>query len=380
MAGKPKFPFLNAEIEELLKQNPLIQNKEIAEQLIEKYPEHNLSFNTLRQKASYIRKGDIHLALSAECKEIGIPVESVNHYWYKGKNFSIHCKNGETSYEEFRKGLIEDLKEYAPNFEKIKRTASKDGHLLVLDLADIHFGKLCKAYETGEDYNIEVTRMRTIRGVEGVLEKVSGFEIEQIMLVIGNDMLHVDNTSRTTTGGTKQDTDGNWYEAFLKAKETIVDCIEILLPIADIHLHYDPSNHDYMSGFMLADSIYSWFRNNENMTFNFSPSHRKYYKWNKSLIGTTHGDGAKWKDLPNLMAMEAKEEWSNTDHKYFYTHHIHHKQAQDFIGVTCESLRSISSADSWHHQKGFQHSPKAIEAFIHSKENGQIARISHIFN
>jgi len=28
---------------------------------------------------------------------------------------------------------------------------------------------------------------------------------------------------------------------------------------------------------------------------------------------------------------------------------------------------------------GFQHSPKAIEGFLHSKEHGQIARFTHLF-
>ena len=60
------------------------------------------------------------------------------------------------------------------------------------------------------------------------------------------------------------------------------------------------------------------------MTFDVSISHRKYFKYGSSLIGTTHGDGAKTNDLPLLMAQESNE-WANTKHRYFYTHHVHHK-------------------------------------------------------
>ncbi len=371
--GNSQFNFLIDEIISIKELNPLFSFSKISRILGEKHGLDDVCY--LRQ---FIGKVIANKGIAQECNKVGIDVNTVNHYWYKGKNFSIHAKNNQTSYEEFRKDLIQDLKEYSPTFEKIKRSASKDGHLLVIDPADIHFGKLCNTYEGSDNYNIDVARMRVLRGVEGLLEKASGFNIEQIMLVIGNDMLHTEN-GKTTTGGTSQDSDGMWYEAFLAAKQTIIDMIELLLPVADIHCHYDPSNHDYISGFMLADSIKSYFRNNKNMTFDFSISHRKYYKWNQSLIGTTHGDGAKWKDLPNLMAMEAKEDWATTSHKYFYTHHIHHKQAQDFIGVTCESLRSPSSADSWHSKKGYDHAPKAIEGFIHSKEHGQCARLTHNF-
>ena len=60
-------------------------------------------------------------------------------------------------------------------------------------------------------------------------------------------------------------------------------------------------------------------------------------------------------------------------------HHLHHKISKDYIGVTVEALRSPSGTDSWHHRNGYQHSPKAVEGFIHSKEHGQIARLTHLF-
>ena len=53
--------------------------------------------------------------------------------------------------------------------------------------------------------------------------------------------------------------------------------------------------------------------------------------------------------------------------------------AKDFIGVVVEYLRSPSGTDSWHKRKGFSGAQKAVEGFIHHKEKGQIARISHLF-
>ena len=80
------------------------------------------------------------------------------------------------------------------------------------------------------------------------------------------------------------------------------------------------------------------------------------------------------------MAQEFPVEWSKTKHRYVYTHHVHHKTSKDYVGITVESLRSPSSADSWHSRNGYQHAPKAVEGFLHCKENGQIARITHIFS
>ena len=108
-------------------------------------------------------------------------------------------------------------------------------------------------------------------------------------------------------------------------------------------------------------------------------SHRKGFKYFNNLIGTTHGDGAKQNDLPLLMATEFPKEWSETKHRYIYLHHFHHKMSKDHIGITLETLRSPSPADSWHHRNGYQHAPQAIEGFIHHKQHGQIARLTHYF-
>jgi hypothetical protein len=316
------------------------------------------------------------------CENAGVPNKNVKHGWVKTKDTSLFFTNpdyeGAVSYEKIREKLIDDLKGYSPKYPKIKRNKSKDGHLLVIDPADVHIGKLCEAFETGEDYDTNIAVQRVKEGVQGIIDKSQGFNIDKILFIGGNDILHIDSPKRTTTAGTPQDTDGMWYSNFLKAKQIYIDVLEMLLPIADVHFTFNPSNHDYQSGFFLADVIQTWFRKNKNITFDCSISHRKYFAYGLNIIGTTHGDGAKAQDLPLLMAVEAKDHWATTKHRYVYTHHVHHKTSKDYQGVTVESLRSPSGTDSWHHIKGYT-SLKAIEGFLHSKEHGQVARFTHLF-
>lgn len=322
-----------------------------------------------------------HRALREECERLGIPVESINHYWHKGKSFSMHSTTNSpsVSWDDIKKDIIKDMAQYAPKYEPINRIKSKDPHCLVIDPADVHIGKLATSFETGEDYNSQIAVARVKEGVQGILDKSSGFNIDKIVLIGGNDILHIDTPKRTTTAGTPQDTDGMWYDNFLIAKQLYVEIIEQLVQIADVHFVYNPSNHDYTNGFFLADVIMTWFRSHKNVTFDCSISHRKYFQYSNNLIGTTHGDGAKSQDLPLLMAQESPEMWASTKHRYVYTHHVHHKTSKDFIGVTVESLRSPSGTDSWHHRNGYQHSPKAIEGYIHHREHGQVARLTHLF-
>ena len=322
--------------------------------------------------------------ISDEAEKAGINPESVKAGWLKSDDASLYFKNPnfktqeQIGIENLALEVVEDVKKYAPKYPKIKRTKSKDGHLLVVDPADIHIGKLSTVFETGVDYNQQIAVKRVLDGVKGLLNKSTGFHIDKIALIIGNDILHTDTPRRTTTSGTPQDTEGMWYDNFMTAKKLYVDVIESLIQIADVEVIFNPSNHDYQSGFFLAQVIESHFRNSKNVSFDCSVSHRKYFIYGNSLIGTSHGDGAKQTDLGSLMSIEAKEHWAGAEFRYFYTHHVHHKNNKDFINVTVETLRSPSPADSWHHRNGYISQP-AVEAFIHSKEFGQIARLTHYF-
>jgi hypothetical protein len=335
----------------------------------------------VRSEAKRLRE-EGHSGLVAHCENRGIDVNDVRLYWDKTKEYSVkvNLDSNEKTYKDLRDEIIESMDAHSPKYPNIERDFLVDGHLLVVDPADIHIGKLATAFETGEDYNSHIAVLRVHEGVEGILQKVKGFNIDQIMLVIGNDILHVDSPRNTTTSGTNQDVSQMWYTNFLMAKQLYVEVIEKLTGVADVHVVFNPSNHDYTNGFFLADAIKSWFRHSTNITFDCSIAHRKYYRYFENLIGTTHGDGAKQSDLGLLMAEEAKKDWGVTKHRYFYTHHVHHKTSRDMIGITLESLRSPSGSDSWHHRNGYGvGGVKAIEGFLHSKEHGQICRITHIF-
>jgi hypothetical protein len=336
----------------------------------------------MRKLEQRMARKESHPGFAKHCEERGIDIDDVTLFWDKTKEYSVAVKldKSQKTYENLRDEIIEAMDAHSPKYPNIERDFLVDSHLLVIDPADVHIGKLATAFESGEDYNSHIAVKRVHEGVEGILQKVKGFNIDQIMLVIGNDILHVDSPKNTTTSGTSQDVCQMWYDNFLMAKQLYVEVIEKLTSVADVHVVFNPSNHDYTNGFFLADAIKSWFRHSTNITFDCSIAHRKYYRYFENLIGTSHGDGAKQADLGLLMATEAKKDWGDTKHRYFYTHHVHHKTSKDLIGLTIESLRSPSGTDSWHHRNGYGvGGVKAIEGFLHSKEHGQICRITHIF-
>lgn len=316
--------------------------------------------------------------LAAECETAGIDPETVKHYWYKSKVFSMFAKPNSKSLADLKIELMKQMDKHSPKYQTIKHKKQTDSHCLVIDPCDIHIGKLSSEYEVGDKYDNSIAIKRVHEGVDGILQRATNFNIDKIVLIIGNDILHTDNAKRTTTSGTPQDTDGMWYDNFLLAEKLFVSIIEKLTTISNVHVIHNVSNHDYMTGWFLAETLRVWFKTNKNVTFDVNMQHRKYFVYYDNLIGSTHGDGAKNNDLPLLMAQECKD-WSNTKHRYIYTHHVHHKNAKDYQGVTVESSRSASGADGWHSRNGYDHAPKAIEAYMHHPTKGQVARFTNIF-
>ena len=329
-------------------------------------------------------------ALDLHLKDRGIlkqDVVSVKHWQNMGGElrFSIVTKQDQGVDETKILDKIKDLIDnHAPTYKKIKRI--KGDHLLVINPADIHIGKYAAALETGDAYNTEIALERVMSGIEGLISKAQGFDVDRILFCIGNDILHVDNVYNQTTAGTGQDCDGKWWEHFEIALDLYVKCVEVLRQIAPVDVVHSMSNHDYQSGYHLAHALKSWFRKADDITFDISVAHRKYYVYGKNLIGLEHGDGAKMQNLPLTMANDRPQEWAETTHRYWYLHHLHHKVKQrwldgkDYIGVTVEYMRSPSSSDSWHARKGYVGTPSAVEGFLHAKESGQVARLVHYFD
>jgi hypothetical protein len=354
-----------------------------------KKPAHKRNDERERSRRYRLREDEIealeqYRRIREESEKAGMDPSTVPSGWIKSDEASLYFRNPgykdqyQKRIEEVALQTVEDVRGYAPKYPKIKRTKSKDGHLLIVDPADIHVGKLSSAFETGVEYNEQIAVKRVLEGVQGIIDKSNGFNIDKVLFIAGNDILHTDTPRRTTTSGTPQDTSGMWYDNFNAAKRLYLDVIEMLLQVADVHFMFNPSNHDYQSGFFLSQVIEAHFSKCKNITFDVDISHRKYFTYGTNLIGTTHGDGAKNQDLGSLMSVEARDVWGGADHRYFFTHHVHHKNAKDYINVIVESLRSPSESDSWHYRNGYI-SPCAIEGFIHSKNNGQVARLTHFF-
>lgn len=348
-------------------------------------------------------------AFKRHCEANNLPFDLWRGFWHKTGEFSSFFVNKEAmAAEENRyQMLLEDIKRHAPKY-KTRKIDPTGEHLLVLPMADIHVGKWLSKEETSHEYDSKIVEERVRTGTDSLVSKARSFGVSDYVVCLGNDMLHTDN-GKTTTSGTPQDNDGSWFANFRLAVKIMTAIVEQLANHGTVHLVFVPANHDWRSGFAIAQVVAAQFANHPNVKSGqlqngLTELHRKYFVYGHNLIMFTHGDGAKEKDLQWLLATEAAEAWSKTTFRYVYMGHIHHKvrKAQgmastmiekDKIGYTeinagrffdpahnvyIEYARSPAPADSWHHRNGYV-SKQAVEAFLHHPNDGQVARFTHWF-
>lgn len=328
--------------------------------------------------------------------------EWVSTYYYLGKDGAP----SEADLEDVLSSAVEAV--FTGNLAKRARPAPSGENLLVIDLADLHIGKLCVASETGFTYDRDEAVRRGLEGTRRLLECAQAHGVAHILFVLGNDVIHIDRPDKRTTAGTPQDTDGTlavmWDDAFA----FYVACIDMCREVAPVSLLYCPSNHDWMSGYFLARAIRAWYRDCPEVSatdYNTSLRHRKYFQFENNGFGFTHLDGAKEADLPQLMVDEARPMVAGADHLYWIGHHLHHKvrkkgtgsqrrqTEKDLIGMTMitkhagdrstlapqlEVVRSPSPPDGWHDRNGYINR-QAAECFLHDPHDGQFGRYTAWF-
>ena len=241
-------------------------------------------------------------------------------------------------------------------------------NLLFIPLADIHFGLMATLELSGEDYNTRIARRRVRYVVDKILEKIEGKQIDRIIFLIGNDGINADNLNGTTTNGTPQDNQLNWFETIRQFTDLMVETIDKLIKVAPVLAFFVPSNHDLHSMFGICETLKAYYRNCPSVTICNEATQRKYFRFGKNMIGFSHDE--KEKNVAKIMAAEQPKIWGETKFKYFMISHLHHEIVKDDYGVDIRRLPTISGRSYWTNKCEFVGTKKQGQAFIFNEDEG----------
>lgn len=301
---------------------------------------------------------------------------------------------------DFKEDLISTIKAHAPKVDLIEYPGIT-GNLLLNDIPDHHLSRLSWGKETGDSYDINIA-VRRYRDANQYFHEESKYishrhPIERQLFVLGNDYFNYDYAKPypQTSNGTPQTSDVRFQKMFSIGSHVAIKEIETASMLSPITVIIIPGNHDEMMAFMLGEVVAAWFHNNPNVEVITSPNLRKYYPFGKTLLGFSHGQYETFERLFANMAFEDMVAWANTEFKFMFTGHLHHKEVkiklgdkdiigssvrypkkpvtvtEDLNGIIFDRLASLSSNDYYESSRGYIH-VKQAEAQLFSREYGKL--------
>lgn len=218
----------------------------------------------------------------------------------------------------------------------------------VIPLVDWHVGLMAWARETGDNYDLRIARDVILKAMAKVVALSPPSE-KCIVLGLG-DMLHFDGYEPVTTRSNNQlDSDGRYPKVLRTAVEMIRATVDMCLrKFAAVDVRILPGNHDDRATVAMNVGFSLLYESNDRVTFDDSPSRFWWRREGKVLLGATHGDKTKMRDLPLVMAADNPRDWSKSTYRRIYTGHIHHESAVEEGGVLVTSMRSPVMKDAYH--------------------------------
>lgn len=277
--------------------------------------------------------------------------------------------------------IYERMASYAPKYESESVRKPKlnyqDECLAAFFLFDVHFGKLAWSAESHDNYDLRIAEAFFENAVDDLIRKSTGREIARILFPLGNDFFHINSSAaNTTAAGTPQDVDGRYAKIIEIGEMAFVRAVEKMRKYAPVDVALVPGNHDTNSSYHTARTLKAWFRNCADVNVDISPAMRKYYTYECSLLGMTHGNEEKHTALPNLMAMERPKEWAGSTCRHWFIGHLHHSRkyitapVQTHEGVVIHQIRSIAGTDAWHTRKSWINLDQGAEVYYFNKKSG----------
>ena len=245
--------------------------------------------------------------------------------------------------------------------------------LAVYPMGDPHFGMYAWKAEAGQDFDSEIAKQLTIAAVDRLVASAPPAETA-IFLPLG-DLMHADDTkNRTPQSGNALDVDTRHRRVMAIALNAMKHAIYRLLEKhKKVIARFVEGNHDPHAAFAIALALSEHFSNNERVTIDLSPSLFWYYRFGKVLIGATHGDKAKGRDLLGVMASDRAEDWGQTKFRYFYHGHLHERGEKEMPGVRIEWFRTLAPLDAWAAGEGYR-TGRDMYCIVHHKQYGEIER------
>jgi hypothetical protein len=266
--------------------------------------------------------------------------------------------------------LAEGLRGMAPIVKGPRREAAD--LVSLYPWGDPHFGMYAWWQDAGADFDLDIAEKLTCAAVDRLVDAAPEGSIG-VLLNLG-DMFHADNQKNTTNSGHQLDVDGRWAKVQQVGLRAKIHCIRRMLKKhSKVVVRLNKGNHDGHSSYGLALMLSCFFHNDPRVEVDLSPGFCWYYQFGEVLIGSTHGDTIKGKDMGAVMAADMPKAWGSSTHRYWYVGHVHHKDVKEYPGVIVEYVRTLAARDAWHQGQGYR-AGRDMQLVVMHRKFGEVER------
>lgn len=268
--------------------------------------------------------------------------------------------------------FVKHAAKHAPRAWKVAKPTkgARDG-LFVLNVQDLHLAKLAHGDSTGgADWDTRIAECVYRDTIDELIAKSPADRIEEVVVIIGSDMLQIDTDQSTTSAGTYVDSDSRLSKVFDTAAHMLTDVIEKLASRFKVRAVVVAGNHDSVTSHFLGRYVEAWFHTNPNVTVDGSPKTRKYVGYGKTLIAFDHGDATKLKDLPLVVMRENQSTISQYLWVECLTGHRHIEASEDMKGIVVRTAPALCAQDSWHAKHGYVGTIRRSQGLFYGRDTG----------
>lgn len=272
--------------------------------------------------------------------------------------------------EEALTDLFDDVPAHAPVTERPPHPSAD--LLAMYPEGDPHWGMRVWGPETGgTSYDLNIAKREYYAAVDYLVDHAPETGTA-ISLNVG-DNFHSDNPeNKTRRSGHDLNVDGRIAKVFQTVLEARCYKIDRMLSKHDtVVVRELPGNHDPVLSIGFVKALAAYYRNEPRVRVIDSPSVWWHYQHGAVMFGTTHGDGAKVKDMPLLMATDEPAMWGATRFRHCYTGHMHHLERWELPGCVVEMLRTLAARNEYEHHAGFR-SGRDMLLRVYHKEYGEV--------
>jgi 3',5'-cyclic AMP phosphodiesterase CpdA len=270
----------------------------------------------------------------------------------------------EDAIEKAARRFNESMFRPSPSLETAGALGALPPGAAVWNLQDLHVGASFSASGlTAEEYIEQI--VEAFR--DGLRKARRNADLSRLYLVVGGDLVHVDNWQGETTSGTPQDLIMSPDEALEESIELLVRLVELARQVAgEIRLVPVRGNHDRMLGLAAAHAVNQHFCSEDDVMM-LDTRERIYDAYGDHLLLFTHQlPKQKLKRIGDIITAEARSLLGETRYTTVYLGHLHFqaKDLEDISGRLTQQAPAPKRADRWHEKKGHVGSRKALQMHL----------------